>query len=211
MLLLHGIATAPASLWGVDWYLRAKGYRVLNLHYPSRHLPLADLVDRLHERGGAFMHGGNGPLHIVAHSMGGLLARAYLAQRRPPGLGRVVMLGTPNGGSELADRLLRFRPYRWLFGPAGQQLGTRRDDALVQLLGTVDYPVGVIAGSRTWDPLGLLVLPRPHDGKVPVARTTLDGMADHITVPVGHMMLPWHPRPLRQTLHFLRHGRFKRP
>ena len=85
--------------------------------------------------------------------MGGLLARVYLAQYRPQRLGRVVMLGTPNGGSEIADRLKEFSAYRAFFGPAGQQLGTLRDAATNALLPPVDYPVGVIAGNRSIYPV----------------------------------------------------------
>ncbi len=64
------------------------------------------------------------PLHVVTHSMGGLLARSYLTRHRPAALGRVVMLGPPNGGSEVADLLVRTALYRRMFGPAGAQLTT---------------------------------------------------------------------------------------
>jgi triacylglycerol esterase/lipase EstA (alpha/beta hydrolase family) len=59
-------------------------------------------------------------VHFVCHSMGGLLARGYVARHRPQRLGRMVMLGTPNGGSEIADRLKHIGVYRAWFGPAGQ-------------------------------------------------------------------------------------------
>ena len=63
----------------------------------------------------------DGPIHFVGHSMGGLLTRVYLARYRPARLGRVVMLGTPNGGSELADLLKGLAIYRAFYGPAGLQ------------------------------------------------------------------------------------------
>ena len=89
----------------------------------------------------------SGALHVVAHSMGGLLARAYLARHRPARLGRVVMLGTPNGGSEVADLLRGWPLYRLVFGPAGQQLVTAQAEALRAAFGAVDYELGSLAGT----------------------------------------------------------------
>ena len=98
------------------------------------------------------------------------------------------MLGTPNSGSEIADRLKNFGAYRAFFGPAGQQLGTQRDAAIEALFPPVDYPVGIIAGNRSIYPIASRFLPKPHDGRVSVANTRLDGMADHVVVDTSH---PW--------------------
>ena len=121
------------------------------------------------------------------------------------------MLGPPSGGSELADRLGGLAPYRWTFGPAGAQLATRRDPALLALLGPASCPVGVIAGTRAFDPLGWLLLPRPNDGRVAVARTRLPGMTDHLVLPVTHTLMMRSLVVIAQTLHFLGQGRFERP
>jgi pimeloyl-ACP methyl ester carboxylesterase len=110
--------------------LVASGFATLNLDYASRRKPLEMLADDMHSTVAGFGTGVDGSLHFVCHSMGGLLARVYLARYRPQRLGRVVMLGTPNGGSEIADRLKNFTAYRAFFGPAGQQLGTLRDAAV---------------------------------------------------------------------------------
>src|SRR6202000_1112853 len=95
--------------------------------YPSRQKSLEALTEEIHPAIERFAARIEGSLHFVGHSMGGLLTRVYLARYRPARLGRVVMLGTPNGGSEIADRLKNFLPYRLFFGPAGQQLRTPRD------------------------------------------------------------------------------------
>ena len=93
-----------------------------------------------------FATGVDGSVHFVCHSMGGLLARVYLARYRPQRIRAAwSMLGTPNGGSEIADRLKNFSAYRAFFGPAGRQLGTKRDAAVDAILPPVDYPVGIIA------------------------------------------------------------------
>ena len=184
--------------------LRDAGWQTLNVDYPSRTRSIEDLADGVHRASAAFIHDGPGRVHFVTHSMGGLVARAYVARHRPPCLGHAVMLGPPHQGSELADRLGGLQAYRWFFGPAGSQLGTAaaRPDA------AVDYPVGIIAGTRSVDPVAWLLLPRPNDGRVPVARTMTASMMDHVTVPTTHAFMMRNRAVILQTIHFLRHGRF---
>jgi hypothetical protein len=120
------------------------------------------------------------------------------------------MLGTPNGGSEIADRLKHIGAYRAWFGPAGQQLGTQRDAAVVAMFPAVDYPVGIIAGNRSVYPITSAFLPRPHDGRVSVENTRLDGMADHIIVETSHPWLVRNGPAIAQTIAFLRDGHFRK-
>ena len=103
--------------------LQRAGFATLNLDYESRKKPL-DAARRWTSipPSPRSRRASAGPIHFVTHSMGGLLARVYIARYRPARLGRVVMLGTPNGGSEIADRLKDVALYRAFFGPAGLQL-----------------------------------------------------------------------------------------
>jgi hypothetical protein len=102
-------------------------------------------------------------------------------------------------------------PYRLFFGPAGQQLVTSRDAATEALLPRVDYPLGIIAGNRTLDPISsTLLLPGPNDGRVTVASTKLDSMTDHVVIPASHALMIRNPQAINQTIAFLRDGRFKR-
>jgi hypothetical protein len=142
--------------------------------------------------------------------MGGLLARTYIAQYRPPRLTRVVMLGTPNRGSEVADFLRNLAPYRAFYGPAGQQVGTCQEAFLTQLP-LPDYELGIVAGNRTIDPFAsYFIVPRPNDGRVSVESTRLKGMTDHIVVSATHSGLLSDRRVIDQTITFLRQGRFER-
>jgi pimeloyl-ACP methyl ester carboxylesterase len=189
--------------------IEAAGFATLNLGYASRRKALEALADDIHPAIERFADGIEGSIHFVGHSMGGLLARAYLAKYRPKRLGRVVMLGTPNGGSEIADRLKNVRAYRAWFGPAGQQLVTKRDAALGAILPPVDYPVGIIAGNRSIYPISsTFLLPKPNDGRVSVENTGLDGMADHIVIGASHSWLVRKALAIEQTIVFLRDGRF---
>lgn len=209
VVLLHGISRTARSFRKMEIAIEAAGFATLNLDYASRRKTLGALAEDIHPPIARFAGGLAGSVHFVCHSMGGLLARVYLAKHRPQRLGRVVMLGTPNGGSEIADRLKNFFPYRIFFGPAGQQLGTLRDAATHALLPPIDYPVGIIAGNRSIYPLGSALLPGPHDGRVSVANTGIDGMADQTVVGTSHPWLVRNGKAIAQTIAFLRAGRFR--
>ena len=208
VVLLHGISRTARSFRTMQTALEDAGFATLNQDYASRRNPLEALAEDIHPAIQRFSDSVDGSLHFVCHSMGGLLARVYIARFRPDRLGRVVMLGTPNGGSQIADRLRHLGPYRIFFGPAGQQLGTQRDDAIDALLQPVDYSVGVIAGNRSIYPITSAFLPKPHDGRVSVANTRVDGMADHIVIRASHPWLVRHSSAIAQTMSFLRDGKF---
>lgn len=205
VILLHGIGARPWMVRPLARFLERQHYRVLNLRYPSRRHDLDALAEQIHPAIAAFI--GDGAAHFIGHSMGGLVIRAYLARYPATRLGRIVMLGTPNGGSEIADLMHSWFLFRRFFGPAGQQLVTHRP---------ADYPlpaapIGIIAGDRAIDPIGQRIIGGANDGKVSVASTRLAGMADHLVVPVAHTLLPAHPEVQRQVLAFIKEGAFARP
>lgn len=154
VLLLHGIASGARSMRRLERAINAAGYDTLNLAYPSCTMCLADLVEKVRLQSGWIEQKGTGLTHLVTYSMGGLLARAYIERYRPTRLGRVVMLAPPNGGSEIADLLVNNPFYRKIFGPVGAELTTSRSSSLEQLIGEIDYPLGIVAGNRFVDPLG---------------------------------------------------------
>jgi pimeloyl-ACP methyl ester carboxylesterase len=207
VVLLHGLAGTSRLLRKMERALQKAGYATLNLDYASRKRPIEALVEDIHPSIAEFSESVGG-LHFVTHSMGGILARAYLARYRPARLARVVMLGPPNNGSEVADLLKDLAPYRAFFGPAGQQLGTQQSKLLPELP-PPHCAVGIIAGNRTISPVSsLFILPRPNDGKVSVASTKLEGMTDHIVLKTSHSLMMLHRGTIDQTISFLRDGRF---
>ncbi len=205
VVLLHGIWRTGKSMALLAWYLRRCGYEVLNLTYPSTRLMLEQLAEHIHPAIRDFA--GERPVHFVCHSMGGLLARAYIARYRPR-VGRVVMLGTPNHGSEVADFLKDWVLYRRMYGPAGQQL-TTRNHGRDGLFAPVDFELGIIAGTKSLDVICSRIIGVPSDGKVSVESTKLDGMKAHVLVPVSHLMLTYHPRVMALVARFLGSGVFK--
>ncbi len=191
-------------------FLSGHGYRVVNVGYPSTKFSISDLIDIIRpEIDGAAKETGDGRVHFVGYSMGGLIIRAFLRRYRPANLGRVVMVGTPNNGSQIADFLKNWPLYRKVYGPAGQQLITDQT-AMTELFGTVDYELGIIAGNRTIDPVSSLIIGIrvPNDGKVSVESTRLDGASAHIVIPANHTFLPVNKVMWSETLSFLQHGRF---
>ena len=94
-----------------------------------------------------------------------------------------------------------------LNGPAGKQLGTAATD-LPRALGPVDFELGVIAGTRSLNPLLSQLLPNPDDGKVSVAATKVAGMTDFIALPVSHPLMMNNIEVLGQIVAFLANGRF---
>ncbi|OEO30598.1 hypothetical protein VW23_020485 [Devosia insulae DS-56] len=194
----------------MESFLRAAGYRILNLDYPSRRHDLAGLADIVTQQLAAAGAWDAPKLHFVTHSMGGLVARHLLGGRPPHArIGRVLLLAPPSAGSEVADFLAPLPPYRWLYGPAGQQLTSRYCSDAWRT--KPDFELGIIAGATGWPYLlGTLLLPRPHDGRVSVERTRVDGMRDHLVVRATHSFIMRGPEVQRQVLQFIRHGGFAR-
>ena len=210
VVLLHGFMGAPWTMLTMGRALRKGGFTPFCPWYESWAQPFDTIVDRVSTLVAARRLGTERPVHFVGHSMGGLVASALIDRLAPPHLGRTVMLGTPNAGSELADFCARLKMLRPILGSASPALVTRRTLPALDLLGPPHYPLGNIAGNRPLPGLLHKLMPRPHDGKVSVASTHLEGETDHIVLPVSHGIMPFDRAVQRQTLAFLATGAFRR-
>lgn len=213
VILLHGIGHSLWNMVLVERALKRAGYQTLNLSYPSRHHDIKSLADWLDEKlREHHVWERSDKVHFAAHSLGGLVTGTYLdrCRDRIPSekMGRVVMLGTPHGGSEVADFLHKNPLYKYVFGPAGQELTTpvRKENRLQPW-----YDLGIIAGSSGWAyPLGLFCIKEQNDGCVSVSSSKLEGMKDHITLPALHGFMGWMPVVHEQILVFLNQGVFQK-
>ena len=206
-ILLHGLGRSGVSMRALSSALRKQGHATLAPTYGLT-MSLPASLDHLEPRIAAFHAAHPGPLNFVTHSLGGLIARAFLTRRRPDTLGRVVMLAPPNCGSQLADLVTKFGLDRVILGQVGGQLRTNRTPADERILGPVDFDLGIIAGDKPYDPILPRLLPKPNDGKVTVAATKVDGMRDHIVLPVSHTLMVLDAEVIAQTLAYLQNGRF---
>jgi pimeloyl-ACP methyl ester carboxylesterase len=209
VILLHGLARTERSMAPMQRALEGEGFGVTNLGYPSRARTIAELSETIEPALAAARREGAERVHFVTHSMGGILVRSYLSRHAVPELGRVVMLAPPSQGSEVVDALGGLAVFGWVNGPAGRELGTD-ERSMPNQLGPVNYPVGVIAGNRSINWINSLLIPGEDDGKVSLDRTKLAGMADHLVLPVTHPFILRDETAIRQTICFLRTGRFTR-
>lgn len=211
VVLLHGLLRGAGSMEPMAEALETAGLEVANVDYPDRAHPVAHLAELAVPAGLAWCRQRQAsPIHFVTHSMGSILLRQYLAGHEVPELGRVVMLGPPNQGSEAVEKLEGLPGFAWLLGPAGLQLGAGEDD-VPRSLPPVDFELGVIAGDQAFNFLLSWLVPEPNDGPVPVASTRVEGMCAWILLPVTHMFMMRNEEVIAQTLAFLRTGQFSAP
>ncbi len=195
--LLPGIWMPAASLHVLDRRLARAGFRVRRMGYPG---VLGGPVPALRSLLPIFEDADA----VVCHSLGGLIALEALRLWPQLPLRRIVCLGSPLGGSSVAQRL-RGRQMDFVLG--------RSADLLVAGC-TAPAPahvaVGMVAGTRG---LGAGALfggfGGPSDGTVAVAETRWPGLADHVTVAASHSGLVWSAAAAGEVIHFLQHGRFR--
>ena len=207
-VLLHGLWRTEDSMGRMEKSLAEAGYRVLNVEYDSTERPIELLADEA-VREGVEGCGDADTIHFVTHSMGGILLRQYLEHHEIPRLGRVVMLGPPNQGSEVIDRYGDLPGFERFSGPAGPQLGTG-EASVPRSLGPARFDLGIIAGTQSINPILSRTLPGPDDGKVSVEATRVDGMDDHLELPVTHVFMMRDKEVIEQVQYFLDHGQFRR-
>ena len=210
VVLLHGLARSSASMKTLEKRLLAENYLVANINYPSTRHSIDELSELAVQQGIDQCQSSQAEkINFVTHSLGGILVRMYMNKHGLANAGRIVMLGPPNQGSEVVDRLKNMPGYEWINGPAGMQLGTGVTD-IPRSLGAVNFELGVIAGTKSINLVLSSYLPDPDDGKVSVESAKVEGMKDFITVPVSHPFLMQRKQVIEQTVYFLKNGIFNK-
>lgn len=210
VVLLHGLSRTSRSMRPIKKALEKNGFSTFNLNYPSRKKPIEELSEFVLEKiNRNFSDTPVHTLHFVTHSMGGIILRQIMKLSPLPNLGRVVMLGPPNQGSEIIDRLGPFKLIPLINGPACLQLGTS-SDGFIQSLGPVKFDLGVIAGNRSINPFLSFLIPGVDDGKVSVERTKVEGMNDFLEVPRSHSFMMGNQTIQKETIYFIKNGHFSK-
>ena len=203
VLLLHGLWMNSVAMLYLALALDDAGFAAESLNYHSMRGTLPEHVVALADRvAGTAAE----TVHLVAHSLGGIVALDYLQGKRDSRIGRVVLLGAPVGGSQAARAFADQPGGEWMLG---RSTDIWRSGNRAQLDATAC--VGAIAGSS---PFGLgsmfMDVPEPSDGVVTVEETRLPDLSDHLVLPVSHSGMMISQEVARQTAAFLRDGRFER-
>ena len=200
--LVHG-------LWNRGWMmskmakrLRTGGHDVRVFSYPTRASTLNGHADALYRFLG---ENKTEELHLVGHSMGGLVILNMLSRHDDLPPGRVVMMGTPVRGSGVVRRLGRLPAQKLLFGNAREDLmqgfpvlPAGRETGMIR--GTHAFGFGRVAGKQH----------EPNDGSVCVSETWLHGLKDTVELPVSHSGMLVSQEVVTQVEQFILFGRFKK-
>lgn len=200
VILLHGLWLYGAAMGFLSDRLREHGFAPHNFDHSTTRDGLGIAGDHLRRRIAGF---DGQRVHLVGHSLGGLLA-AMVVQANPDlCIGRIVCLGSPLRGSAAARSLLGF--------PGGGSLLGRSAELLERGLEQWNAPqsIGAIAGQLPFG-LGFMLggVSAPHDGTVSVAETRLPGITDHRVVSAAHTGLVFSREVAQLTATFLRDGCF---
>lgn len=209
VIVLHGLGQSRESMRPLVQHLRqsldatvmAFGYASPREDIDAHARSLASVIESLPP---------SAPLSFVGHSLGGIVIRRWMALASAASLERarrVVMLGSPNQGSELARMCSRV----WLLATLAD--GAARDlvvdwDRVAPSLAVPPCCFGIVAGGRGDDRGYSDLLSGDDDTVVRVDETRLEGAEDFVIVPVRHAVMMRAPVVQRATVSFLRHGRF---
>ncbi|MCK5708636.1 MAG: alpha/beta hydrolase [Candidatus Aureabacteria bacterium] len=209
VVLLHGLGRTSISMKKMEKYLNEKGYIVINFGYASVIHDIDKVSIKLDKVIKDECKDTNKKINFVTHSLGGIVVRYYLKDKKNKRTGRVVMLAPPNKGSEIADWLKNKTFCKWIAGPTAWQLGTD-PDSIPMALGNVQFDLGVIAGNKSVLPFLSSKIPGEDDGAVSVERAKVSGMKDFIKVHSTHTFIMNDKKVQDQVDHFFRNGMFKK-
>jgi pimeloyl-ACP methyl ester carboxylesterase len=201
VLLVHGLWMGGWIMQGLRLQLARRGCAAHTFSYASTARGLDENARRLAARIGELKQP---VVHLVGHSLGGLVVLRYLKNHGEARVGRIVLIGTP------VRACMAGRRFENLAG-GKRLLGASRD--IWHSLPETYRPrceLGVIAGSRPWGLGRMLVhLPGINDGVVRLEETEVTGMRDRVVLPLSHSGMLASAQVARQVAAFLERGTFE--
>ncbi len=204
VVVVHGLWMPGTETVLLRHRLESAGFDTISFSY---HSLAADVEDNATRLADLVREITSDSIHLVGHSLGGVIAVKAMQEHGLETVGRIVCLGSPLRGSAAGRRLSRV--------PGGDRLLGKSKGALVEkpvAPWTSPVELGIIAG-RAAVGLGVLLgaLPKPHDGTVAVEETRLEGATDHIVLPVSHTAMILSRTVADEVISFLDTGHFVDP
>ena len=206
VVLAHGLGRSSHAMWKMQDNLEQAGFAVCTINYSTIGVALDDMLEDTRQQIQACVSNDR-QTHFVGHSLGGLVIRDYLAQNPADEqhLGKVIFMGTPNHGSEVADHM-QDHFLMDIGGEVSQSL-VSGESSLGNQLPMPDYPVGIIAGTKP-SFATKSYFAGANDGLVSVDSAKVDSMNDFIALKVSHTAMRYSRAVSDQAIYYLKHGQF---
>lgn len=184
VLLTHGLARTSWSMRRLGGALERAGHRAVYAGYNARTESVVAIESRLRATVAELRD--DGPLALIGHSLGGLFLRRAAAELELPAPNVVILLATPNQKPAMAERAIRWPPFRWWTGEAGEALASYEAFARIPPL---SCRVRVIAGDRGLPATLGVFGARPNDGIITVDEAALPGHGVDLCVHATHTFI----------------------
>lgn len=208
VVLVHGLFLFGFYFWPLARRLAKDGYSVYICDYRTRKLGIREHGERFLaalESVAKDFGPSPGSLHIVTHSLGGVVARVALSslEEAPGGrvgslgreaIGRTVMLAPPNKGSDVAKAVSEALPWSGRFAKPLPELSSAPGSEIHSIPSPKSFEIGVIAGTC--------------DIEVALPYTALDGAKARKELRSDHTFMPFYPHVYRELSCFLKNGSF---
>jgi pimeloyl-ACP methyl ester carboxylesterase len=203
VLLIHGILMNTLEMRYLGNQLNKSGFKVHYMYYQSVLKTPAQNAKTIHAKIKKLKLQ---DLHIVAHSLGGIITMHLLDQFDDIPEGRVVMLGSPVTGSWIAQKFQGWPVVSNIL--ANSMTNALSGEGIPEWKNQREW--GMIAGTYNQG-LGLLVggLPSGGDGTVLVEETRHPKQQEHICVNKSHTALLFSREVAELTSTFLKTGKFR--
>ena len=205
VVLVHGFCRRGGNMRYLARQLEGRGYHTFSPTLPTTFKSVRACSEILSDALDKRFHECN-IVHFVGHSMGGLIIRDYLSRRLIKGLGRVVLMGTPSGGTPQVSLLLRIIPFAKSIFKALPDLA-EPGLCIAPPLNAPTPDIGIILGTRP-DPVRKIFMSGEHDGLVQSKSARNLTFCDELTIPCIHERIHWRPDTAEAVARFLETGKF---